>query len=246
MKPTHEILSDCLDSAIEFGGELKFDASFLGNLCVVSLYMSMLELTAEILHLNREGPKTGIPIISRSILEAYVEIKNLVEDPQYLGVVERSWVLSWLNMMKSAKKGNQYLVLMAQDGKLDANIVQHEAKLEELKAKGYKRITFKEKFQKAGLEEEYDSIYGWFSAYSHGGLQALIDRHIDVSAETTPKVNAFQDRPISEFETSLGTVCELIVRASDHVNSYLEAGADETIQQLRKVVDDHRAEQLPT
>lgn len=242
MKPTHEILSACLDSAIEFGREFKFDSTYLGHLCVVSLYMSMLELTAEILHLNREGPKPGIPIIARSILEAYVEIKNLTEDDEYIVVVEGAWVQSWLKMMKSAKDGNQYLSLLAQDSDLETNIEQHEAKLKELKENGYKWTTFKSKFKKAGLEEEYDTIYDWLSSYSHGSLRALIQRHIQLEEEENPKVNAFQDMPISEFETSLGTVTELIVRASDHVNSYLNVGADDAIERMRKVVNEHRSE----
>ena len=122
MKSTKEVLSDCLGQAIGVGSALKFDAKYLGHLCAVTLYMSMLELTADILDLDREGPKPGIPIIARSILEAYVELKNLTEDSEYLGVIQRTWVLSWLNLLKSAKAGNQYLTIIASATDLDSDI----------------------------------------------------------------------------------------------------------------------------
>lgn len=133
MTDTHQILAECLDTAIEFGEHVRFDASYLGHLFAISLYVSMLELTAEILHLNRSGPKPGIPIVARSILEAYVEIKNLSEDEEYIGVVEYSWVMSWLKTMKAARDGNQYLGLIADHEHLDATIVEQEAKLDELR-----------------------------------------------------------------------------------------------------------------
>lgn len=80
MASTVEVLSHCVDTAIDLTTKVKFDADDFRHLYPVSLYSSILELTSECLYLVREGPKPGIPILSRAILETFVNLKNVTLD----------------------------------------------------------------------------------------------------------------------------------------------------------------------
>lgn len=238
MKTTAAVLLECLELAKIFTSELKFDGGYIGHLYTISLYATILELIDETVHLVRDGPKTGIPILTRSILEAYVDLKNATEDKTYISVIEFEWIKSWRKLMEAAESGNQYVSRLAGDPNFQSNIEGYQKRLDELKRDGIKPLKIFEKFKKAGLTEEYEAIYGILCPHSHGGFQALIDRHIDINVKGgNPKVKAFQDRQISEFEIYLGTTCELLAKATEQINQYLLGEENSRVTAIREIID---------
>lgn len=239
MASTVEVLSHCVDTAIDLTTKVKFDADDFRHLYPVSLYSSILELTSECLYLVREGPKPGIPILSRAILETFVNLKNVTLDVSYVEVIEFEWLSSWVQLMNEAEEGNVYLGSIAESEDLAEKRDQNQQRLADLKDKGVRKLRVIDKFEKAGLAAEYRTIYGFMSAHSHGSLQSLLDKHIDVSSGR-PEVSAFIDRSVESLETYLGTTCEIFMQATEAFHQYFESEYADTVAELRKVVDAHK------
>jgi hypothetical protein len=55
---------------------------------VLALFASLIELSDCCVKLARSGGFTGIPVLGRTAIEAYVDLKNLVDDAAYPGVLE--------------------------------------------------------------------------------------------------------------------------------------------------------------
>lgn len=242
MTKTIDLIDSLLPRAINAAQSLRFDAKYMRHLVVVSLYMTILELVEEIVSANRESSKISVPIISRSILEAFVDLKNVVTDEDYCNIIELDWLRGWKLTMENALTDNPYLVDIKADPNLKEGIEEHERRLNELKELGTKKLTAQQKFEKAGLANEYETMYRWTSSHSHGGLQALISRHINLSNPEKPEVVAFQDHDIEEFEIYIGPTCEILMQATELAHQFLESSESEVVKEMRGEVDAHRRE----
>lgn len=87
--------------------------------------------------LLKENGKSGVPSIFRTILETYVEFKNLLNERTYGCHMEAIYLEQWLKLLKEAKKGNPYLSSIAKSPDLDATILQHEKEYQDLKDRKY-------------------------------------------------------------------------------------------------------------
>ncbi len=239
MSSTFDLLSDCVNRAIELSVEVKFDAENITHIYPVALYTSILELIDDSLYLNREGPKPGIPILSRAILEAFVNLKNVISDAAYIDNIEFEWLRSWNQILTEAEAGNEYLVQITEAEDLQSNLEKNRTRLANLREKGVRQLQVLEKFQLAGLELEYRTIYGYMSGHSHSALQSLIGKHIDTSSGR-PEVSAFVDWPIERFEIYLGTSCEILIQATELFHEYFDSEYAEQVAELRARVDAHK------
>ena len=126
----HELHSD----AIEMSRKLLFDKTHPQHRHVLALYGSILEFSSSIILLTKDGPKTALPIILRSLLEAYVDMLNLCADPKYGYTLEASAEKDCLKFLREAANGiNPYLKKVSAASNLQDNITQHEQRLAAMK-----------------------------------------------------------------------------------------------------------------
>ncbi|MBF0539777.1 MAG: hypothetical protein HQL03_16170, partial [Nitrospirae bacterium] len=153
------------DDLIKYVGEFNFTKTHPWHRNLVSLYCSIIALSESAIALLESGKTAGLPAVFRTILETYVEFKILIQDRTYGYYMEAQKTKSWLKDTKEAAKGkNPYLRDLSNRPDLPQIIESLEKKYKELEAKaktnGYKkRIEIKEKFERAGLIYEYNSIY---------------------------------------------------------------------------------------
>lgn len=213
----HELHSD----AIEMSRKLLFDKTHPQHLHVIALYGSILEFSSSIILLTKDGPKTALPIILRSLLEAYVDMLNLCADPKYGYALEVGAEKSWLKFLREAGVGqNPYLEKVSATSNLQDNIKQHEQRLAAMKEKGGAALRIEDKFKRAGLMHEYTTIYAELCSHSHNALQALRGRHIE-ETESNYEIVFYRLASLDEVEHYLGIACMLLLKATERVHIFL-------------------------
>lgn len=237
----HELHSD----ALEMSRKLLFDKTHPQHRHVMALYGSILEFSSSIILLTKDGPKTALPIILRSLLEAYVDMLNLCDDPKYGYALEVSAEKSWLKFLREAVVGqNPYLEKVSATSNLQDNIKLHEQRLAAMKGKGGKVLIIEDKFKRAGLMHEYTTIYAELCSHSHNTLQALRGRHIEEN-DNNYEVIFYRLTSLDEVEHYLGIACTLLLKATERVHALLNNPCAEKIIEIRKrmdvIVKEHKA-----
>ena len=155
------------------------------DLNVVALYASLIEYLTAAYVLTQKRLDSGANSIFRSFLEAYVDIKNQCEDEEYREQVIYEYHLSWLKTLKAAEDKNPYLFDLADAPDLADRMQIHRTYIEKAEAAGLRKMQIRAKFEKAGMLNEYQSIYGSVSSGAHNGFRHLISRHLTFGEDTT-------------------------------------------------------------
>jgi hypothetical protein len=222
--------------------EIRFDKSQALHSHVMALYGSIIELTGSSIILVDRKLIAGVPILLRAILEAYVDLLNLVRDPKYGYQLHFGYVKEWLKLLDEAKTGkSEYLMAISKDAALDGTIAEWKAQKDKLEAAGYKGLTIEGKFKAAGMEKEYRSIYNSLCSDSHNNLRSLIGRHIEVDSSDFSVV-FYKAYTLEDSAVYVGTGLELLMRATQLVHEFYKSSAQEKILEYRKQVDKLRGD----
>ncbi len=181
-KKLYDFLTSSILECTELSRVLKFDKTHKWHVNLISLYGSMLELANSICVLVQGDSPIGIPILLRSIIEAFTDFNNLAETRTYGYHMDASNVKEWIKILEVAKQGeNPYLAEISKLPNIDEILSDFKTQLEELKGKGYSPLNNFQKFEKSNLSNEYRSIYNFLCCDSHNNIRSLISRHADIT-----------------------------------------------------------------
>ncbi|MDO9215575.1 MAG: DUF5677 domain-containing protein [Methylococcales bacterium] len=206
---------------------LKFDKSHPWHRNLIALYLSLIEYSDSLICLVENEKSIAIPLIFRGLLEAYVDFKNLAENETYIYYMEANNVKQELTLLKEASNNNNvYLALIASEPSLlTATIQQYEATLTELSKKGYKPLKIFEKFEKAGMIDEFKSIYNDLCSHSHNNINSFTGKFVDIDeAQNDFEITHFKEQADGEIERHLITGCSYLRNASHKIHAVLETG----------------------
>lgn len=223
---------------IELSHGLRFDKKHPQHLNVVALYGSMLEHASSMLLVAKSDVKTAVPILLRSLLEAFVDLRNLCQNARYGYTLQADQEKDWLKFLKEAERGtNQYLAKVAAAPDLKENIAKHEQQLQAMKDKGAEELKIRDKFERAGLLEEYTTIYRELCTHSHNTLRALRGRHVEKNGGDYDVV-FFRTQTLDDIDHYIGMACTLLMRATHEVHNFLNKPSPEDLAGLQKELDD--------
>lgn len=173
----YEFLIELYHVTVKNLPELKFDKRSEVHRTLVSLYSSIIELTSAALQIREAGGYTGMDILLRSAIEAHVDLINLANDDDYLNVMLAAYHKEWIKLADDGVNGeNSFLAYFKDSPEAQAKLDEHKAELAKLR-KTVHISTNLQKFQKAGMENEYRSIYNSLCNDSHNNLRSLTSRH---------------------------------------------------------------------
>jgi len=132
-----EFLKKAHDIILDFSTVVRFDKTNPYHFNLVALQVSMIELASCVIILLENNGKAGIPSIVRTMLETFVELKNLTDSPKYGYYMEVAHNKQWLDLITNAKNGNPFLKGIGAEINLDKQIQEYEQKIKNLKSKGY-------------------------------------------------------------------------------------------------------------
>ena len=222
-----------LEEIMSFASELKFDSKHILHQHVVSLYGSIIEFSSTIKELYTSGHHSAIPIILRSMMEAFVDLKNLCQDPKYgysLTINSRNESLRFL---KAAKENPQvYSELKARDPDFEQHIISLKNEVDDLKNKGNKALNIRDKFEKVCMAHEYQTTYSMLCTATHNDMRSLIERHMVIDSDTV-SLEIFKEEDIDTLYELFGIASELLLRASYEIHGLLNSGEKNKLNSLR-------------
>ena len=229
-----EFLKTVRDFLIDTAKELRFDKDHPWHRNLVALHGSLIEFSGSMLICLDKGGKISVPTIFRSILETYVEFKNLAADRKYGYCMEANYADQTLKILREAQKGkNPYLADIGKHPELLKSIARLETELKNLKKKGYEPLRVLERFKRAGMEDEYRSMYNLLSTEAHSNISALISRHLEIDAGTFDVVY-YKDEPVESFLPYIDTTNALLLDSGVIIHELLSSPALERVKTLRE------------
>lgn len=229
----YEALAEAAHSASE---RVQFDPQNPQQLCAVALHGTLLEVSRALVALIKLGDATGTPILLRAMLEAYVDLSNVVTDEKYLHRMSCAWQRQRLRLAKAAYErgaNNPYLESITEDRELATVIKEIQADLRTLKKEGGGELTIQERFELAGEQDRYDSVYAHLCSHGHNNLNALEERHIE---RTTNGYRVVFFRPIrsTEVQRYIDTMAGIIANAIAFVKQLTEDGEPMGLEDIGK------------
>jgi hypothetical protein len=181
MKRLIDGLSDVYDSVYLQTEQLKFNKDIAKELYSVCLHGSILENASACLTLLKSEKWNAVPILLRSLLEAYVDLINVIDDEHYSSRMQASCLNEQSRLLSNAiehGKDNPYLADLSQMQELSQHTATVKGSLKSLRANNLSELRIKDRFKQAGLEELYDSVYALLCQHSHNNLNVLENRHL--------------------------------------------------------------------
>jgi hypothetical protein len=189
----------------------------------------------------KHGNGTAAWILVRSLLEAFVDLINIVDDPGYDEVMHASFLEQQKRRIGIAQKRgttNPYLRSIVGN----STVLQHgqwiDAELASLKQKGVVPLNVKDRFERAKLLDLYDGPYSSMSQQTHSNLGALEERHIDV-LPTGVTVTYFREITDDHAQMILDSAAGVLANSVSAVKSLLEGyppkGLEGISEELRKL-----------
>jgi hypothetical protein len=210
------------DHSLELLRNVTFDKRLEADGYVVCLYASMIELGGGIVTLIERDRRTALSAVFRTFLEAYVDFKNVLEDPTYIKNCYARHHADWLRVLKHSRNPNPYLAGIGAHADRDAVLKRHDTELQRLKKEGFAPLKIVERFERAGMGDEYRSIYHFESDGSHNSLQALIGRHIELG-ENGFGLALYKKHALDDYAAILDSTAGLLMNATEKIHERLKS-----------------------
>src|SRR5665648_450493 len=229
------------NECIRLSEPISFDKKQTRHIYLVCLYGTLIELAGSLIVLIESKRKRGVPIIFRSFLEAYIDFINLHEKAEYSYNMDAGNHEQWIKVLKKAKykPNNQYLKSISKINNLDEQIQEHEKEFVDLKNKGYNSLNIFQRFEKAGMQDEYHSLYNILSNDTHSNIRALINHNLEIH-EIDFMVIYYKDEPLDDFLVYIDSTVGPLINTSLKIHSFFKTSSITEIEKLAKKVDEIR------
>jgi len=131
------------------------------------LFSRVNTLGEEVMFLLEHGKYVVGRIALRSMLESFIDLKCLVDDPSYVGVLKKADVLSELQFLKKYNPDNPYY------GHLTPSDVKAKREKLQKRINIGKSMSIEEKFKKAKDTDAYHAVYTHFNTEVHANASTL-------------------------------------------------------------------------
>ncbi len=171
-------LSDYVFSVIKKSlGEIEYNSNNRQQSIIISFYGVIIEGVSTCLLLIKHKHEFNLPLIIRNILEAYIDLKNIIIDEHYLDNLYYDYFENRKKFFESAVENPIVINNKKTYILYNSHIDELKLNLTELKGKKIKKLLIRDKFEKAGLLSLYNDYYNILCQESHNGLYGLETRH---------------------------------------------------------------------
>lgn len=239
-------LGKLVDELIGLSQQLEFNNQYAIDLRCAMNYATLVELSHSVHTMLSNDAPTGIRILMRSALEAYVDLINLLNDPEYFANLEAQNHKEWLRLFKAADGGNEFVKAMAEHPKFREQYDLARKQLAKLQEDGKHPLRIDQKFNLAGLEEVYQSVYVMMCSEAHNNQTGLVSRHVDI-VDGNVELHFRKEEEINHHVSVLDSLSGLLVNASNAIHAKygegentLNALSDELSALREKWLEDER------
>ncbi len=237
------LLKQVADTSLEDAATLKFDKEHPQHLYAMCTYGTILETTYDILALADARQFTSIPIILRTLLDAYASFRSCIRDPNHFKAMYATHIKEKLRLVDAVTDSpdNPYLKGIAQAIDVKKEKASLEDELRGLKKQGYTPSRPWQEFEKAGLAGEYQSLYWQLCLHAHNNVSALEERHLNKKGDDY-EVAYFKEADPADLARYFDSVCGLLLDASKTLHNRLGSAADKHYDDLANQLQEIRKE----
>lgn len=234
-----EFLMKLVPELIIRSKQLTFDKEDRFDQYAVMLYASIVELANSVCRLVAIGEPTGSRTLTRTALEAFVDLKNLMDDQEYVKHLDAKSLTEWLKTYEIAVNGNEFFVSLAEVPGLTERIEAERAELDKLKEQGFRPLNVFERFDRAGMDDIYQSVYRWFCSDSHNSFRGLMGRHLEISDDGAIALHILKETPSEYHLPVIDVLSGFLIDSSQLVHARYGKGP-EVIDDLEQELSDVR------
>ncbi len=200
--------------------KMKFDDNDSQQLFSISLLCTIFEFTDTCYQLIKNNRYSSIPILLRNLLEANIDLINLVNCEDYSQNMAASYLNGRNKFLKEAVENTDNEYLKGLSGKDDIQIKYNNslAEQKELKNNGHKALLIKEKFMLAKSLDLYNSVYNELCQETHNNISALEGRHYDRKIK---KITIFKMPEEDEMLRYLDSLNGIIVTSCEKITEII-------------------------
>lgn len=158
--------------------EIQFNAKNVQDIILVALYGTIIEYCHSCIVLFKDGKYTAIPLILRSMLEANVDLLNLIKERDYSKSMTISYLHQKAQIIENILDKTPRTTFVEQNKhRFESELSTTKFKIKKLVSAGAKKLKIYEKFQNADIDQVY-ILYQDLCRESHNNLDRLEYRHI--------------------------------------------------------------------
>jgi hypothetical protein len=220
-----ELSLACAEQA--FANGLRSDFYEPRHRYAVLLLRVVLDHARDVVALNKAARFGAVAIITRSALDAYADIANLGDHASYWEHLVAADASSWKPLLERASQGkNPVLKALSEDNMLPVGRHHYAQELKAMQAKGVAKLDIGERFQRAGLTNEYEATYAILSAEAHNNVSGLQSRYIDWDENSAWIIDVGEEsRRRHHYETACTlTMSEIVIQSMEKVLQLLGHG----------------------
>jgi hypothetical protein len=231
------LLQKVANDSLNDVSSLRFDRKHPHHLYSVCLYGTIIELTYGCMALIEKQQLSAFPAVFRGLLEAYADFRVCLREPEYFKSMNASFLKEKLRALNKTmtSPGNPYLAGLGRSDPQGEKTAL-ESELAELQAKGHIALGVWDRFSKAGLEEEYQSIYWLLCLDAHNNVSSLEDRHIEKQGSDY-RVVLFREEDLSDLIRYFDTLIATVIDSTMKIHEFLDSGVASRYQEHLRELD---------
>jgi hypothetical protein len=229
------------DASLEAAKRLRFNKGFHADGALMCSYATLIEHTGGMIELTRARKRTSSTAVFRSMLEAYVDFRNLFQDRKYLNNMLAKFYADRLALLRrAADGGNPYLEDLGNWEGVGKALEMYEAELEGLDAAGFKPLKIWQRFERVGMENEYRAVYSHVSSGAHNDFGALRSRHA-VLEQDDYGLHLYKQVELKDFQNELDGAVSYLITTSVMIHDYLKSDAKAQFEAMIVQLEEVRA-----
>lgn len=236
-------LAKIFAESVQLKGLFDVNMSDGQQVLAVSLYLRILELSEAISAMLASPAAIGIPILTRTVYEAFTDLKLLCDDKSYVKNMIAQHLDGKRKILEHAEKNpaGEYHAAIAAASTFRAVVDDTKTRLKTLKEQGVNPISEFEKAQKIGMSDQYRSIYWLLSQHTHSEISILDERHLRQNGERKHLV-CFEDFGLRDVGGELLLVIDILEGSPRNLNKIFKDGSvDVSLEKLHASCEELRA-----
>ena len=206
---------------------------------LVGLNMTTNKLAEAIVTLCKSDHFVAVSPVLRAMLEAQVDILNLIKVPGYYYQLRRDYLNRLIKIINNPLPGDASMQIAKHRGiSVDiwlSKLTEEQSKLEEM---GYKTLKINEKFDLAGMKHDYLGIYAQLCSETHNRVDA-VSRRLIADEFGSGYAMLGVDDPFSSHKIELIVAAETLCRSNGLLHEELQTTdlevCSELLQALRLI-----------
>lgn len=231
----HIELEALLPTLIDLSGVILFDKTHILHQHCILLYITIVEYSQSICNLTKVESIHCIPIIFRSLIEASLDLLNLLEDPNYGKSLDLNYILSDKKSLGIIFRGeNPYLAELQEEEQTRILFNSYKERIKQYEKEGVQVLKIKDKFQLQGMLHEYEAIYKDLNNHTHNNIDALRHKHT-VNSKDDFSITFFRKSKVEEYYYVFISTAVLILKCSVSLHKKFKSPE---IKQIEKIETD--------